>query len=267
MAVTRVHGLIRCTRFVRLMLHIASGLLQSLFLPYADATRRDRMIREWAQKFLHILNIKLSASDIPPVCNQQGKLLVANHTSWLDIIVILAAYPVRFVAKAEIGSWPLLNRLCRNAGTLFIEREKRSDTLRINQQMEDILGGGGSIAIFPEGTTCNGEILQHFHASLLQPAIAAETLLYPVAIRYQNRDGSRNTSVLYVTVTLLQSLMLILREPEIRVELDFITPIPGAGKNRRELARLAEKAIARALSLNVVHTTPETPFCPPAERL
>lgn len=265
MAVTQVHWLIRSIRLIRLILHIASGLLQSLFLPYISATRQNFLIGQWARKFLRILNTKLSTNGMPPTCNQQGKLLVANHTSWLDIIVLLAAHPVRFVAKAEINSWPLLGRLCRNAGTLFIEREKRSDTLRVNQQMVDILKAGGSVAIFPEGTTYNGEALQHFHASLLQPAVATETLLCPVAIRYQNRDGSRNTSVLYVTVTLLQCLLQILREPEIHAELNFLAPIPSTGKNRRELARLAEKAVAQTLSLNVVHTAPGIPFCLPTE--
>lgn len=89
------------------------------------------------------------------------------------------------------------------------------------------------------------EMLQHFHASLLQSAVTAETLLYPVAIRYRNRDGSRNSSVAYVSVTILQSLMQILAEPEIQVELIFREPIPGAGRNRRELARLAEKPLRR----------------------
>ncbi len=60
--------------------------------------------------------------------------------------------------------------------------------------------------------------------------------------------------------------MLILSEPEIQAELNFMTPIPGAGKNRRELARLAEQAIAQALSLNVVRMAPERLSCPPAEQ-
>lgn len=248
------------------MLHIAAGLLQSLTLPCVDTARRNRMIQKWAQKFLHILNVKLSSSGTLPACHRQGMLLVANHTSWLDIIIILAAYPVRFVAKAEIGSWPALGWLCRNAGTLFIERKKRGDTLRINQQVGDILQAGGSVALFPEGATCNGEVLLHFHASLLQSVVTTETLLCPVAIRYSNRDGSRNTSVIYVDVTIVQSLMRILAEPEIQAELIFREPVPGVGRNRRELARLAEKAIAQTLSLRVVHTVPEIPFYPPDER-
>lgn len=255
MATTQVNRFVKSIRLVRLLLHVASGLLQSLLLPHVSTTRKHHMICKWAQKFLRILNIQLTVNMMPSICQQQGVLFVANHTSWLDIIVMLASHPVRFVAKKEIKAWPFLGRLCSNAGTLFIQRGKRGDTLRINQQIEDILQAGGSVALFPEGTTCNGEVLRHFHAALLQSAVSAESWLCPVAIRYKNHDGSRNTSVLYVTETLLQSLMQILNEPEIQAELNFITPIAGIDKNRRELARLAEQAIAQALSLEIRSTS------------
>jgi len=225
------------------------------------------MACNWAQKFLRILKVELCPGGTLPAGGSQGVVFVANHISWLDIMVILAVYPVHFVAKAEISTWPILGRLCRNAGTLFIEREKRGDTLRINQRISNILKDGRSIVIFPEGRTGDGDVLHHFHASLLQSAVTAETLLYPVAIRYRNHDGSRNSSAAYVSVTILQSLMQILAEPEIQVELIFREPIPGAGRNRRELARLAEKAIAQTLSLSVIRTAPETPSDLPAGRM
>lgn len=225
------------------------------------------MVCNWAQKFLRILKVKLRPSGMLPICGHEGAIFVANHISWLDILVILAVYPAYFVAKIEISTWPILGRLCRNVGTLFIEREKRADTLRINQQINSALKNGHLIVIFPEGMTSDGDVLRHFHASLLQPAVTAEILLYPVAIRYRNSDGSRNLSVAYVNVTILQSLIQILAEPEIQVELIFREPIPGAGRNRRELARLAEKAIALALSLSVIHTVPETISDLPAERM
>lgn len=266
MATTGVNKLTRCVRFIRLMLHILSGVLQSFILPHVSISRQNQMTCNWAQKFLRIIRVQLSVDGELPACGPQGVILVANHISWLDILVILAAYPVRFVAKAEISTWPLLGRLCRNAETLFIEREKRSDTLRINQQIDSVLKSGHSIVIFPEGTTGNGDVLQHFHASLLQSAVTAKALLCPVAIRYSNCDDSRNASVAYVNVTILQSLMQILAEPKIRAELIFCESVPSADRNRRELARLAEKAIARTLSLNVVHTAAEIPFGLPAER-
>ncbi len=257
MAVVRVNKLIRNVRLIRLLLHITSGLLKSLVYPYLSTASQNRMACKWAQKFLCILNIRLRFSGTLPADEPLGRLLVANHTSWLDILVILAVFPVRFVAKAEIGAWPLLGLLCKNAGTLFIEREKRGDTRRINQMIGSILKAGRSVVIFPEGMTSNGETLQHFHASLLQPAITAQTFLCPLAIRYRRQDGTRNTSVIYVSVSILQSLMQILDEPEIEAELIFREPIPAVSRNRRELARLAEQSIAQALSLKITRTVPE----------
>lgn len=217
------------------------------------------MARKWAKNFLEILNIKLVCRGTLPAEDEQRVILVANHISWLDILIIMTRYPVRFVAKAEILRWPLLNILCRNVGTIFIEREKRNDTLRVNQDISQVLIAGDSIAIFPEGATTDGTVLLHFHASLLQSAATLQTSLYPVAISYHDMAGKHNTSVAYLNITILVSLKLILAQPTIRAELFFLDPIRCQDKNRRELARLAEQAISGALQLSVVRKVPEKP--------
>jgi 1-acyl-sn-glycerol-3-phosphate acyltransferase len=183
-------------------------------------------------------------------------MLAANHISWLDVYSLQTVCPARFVAKAEIRDWPLLGWLSRNAGTLFIERSKRSDTARINRHISEALAIGDRVAVFPEGTTGDGKALMHFHASLLQPAITVGAMLYPVAIRYTNRAGELSTAAPYVNISMMESLRRVLREPWINVELIFGSPISSNGKNRRELARDAEHAIASALSLPVPHKAP-----------
>lgn len=243
-------------RFSRLLLHIISGLLQSVAYSYFSRSTQRRMAREWAKKFLGILNIKLICNGNLPAEDAQRVVLIANHVSWLDIIIIMTMYPVRFVAKSEILSWPVLNVLCCNVGTIFIEREKRNDTLRVNQDISNALIGGDSIAIFPEGATSNGTVLLHFHASLLQSAINAQALLYPVAISYHDKAGAYNTRVAYVNVTILESLKLILKHPTIQAELFFLKPIHCINKNRRELARLSEQAISETLQLAVMRKIP-----------
>lgn len=267
MTVTRVNKFTKIIRLVRLLSHIASGLLQSLVYPHLKMASQNHMVGHWARQFLHILNIKLRTSGaLPPVNNQQGVMLVANHISWMDILVILAVFPSRFVAKAEIRTWPLLGWLSMRAGTLFIQRDKRSDTLRVNRTIGRLLGTGYSIAVFPEGTTSDGGILHHFHASLLHPAVNAQTFLQPTAIRYRDTNGMRNTAVPYVEISIVQSLMRILNQPGIEAELIFEAPISCTGKNRRELARLAEQSISRALSLDIIRMVPETPSYPPSEQ-
>ena len=232
------------------------------------------MAAMWAQQFLRILHVDLCVRGAAPSNDQSGGLLVANHTSWLDILVILATLPVRFVAKDEIRDWPLVGGLCKRAGTLFIQREKRSDALRVNRQIVDLVQSGKFAAVFPEGMTGDGSVLHHFHASLLQPVISTQTCLYPVAIRYSLAEDGVSHHTAYVNVSIFQSLLKILRQPRTRAELIFCEPIAYHNLNRRELARLAEHAIASALAVEIRHMAPEKPCdlpgapqsgCPPTD--
>ncbi len=252
-------SLIRIFRSTRLLLHVISGLVQSAIYPHLSQPAQKRMAQNWSAGLLAILCVKLRYSGVPPPAGVQRVMLAANHVSWLDVYALIAVCPARFVAKSEIRNWPLLGWLSQNAGTLFIERTKRSDTARINQDINNALTIGDRVAVFPEGTTSDGSVLRHFHASLLQPAVTAETLLCPVAIRYHDTAGQISKAAAYVDVSLLQSLQQILRQPWVEVELIFADPVNSSGKNRRELARFVEHAIASALSLPVPHKAPGKP--------
>ena len=251
------HPFIRIIRLIRLLLHVISGLLQSTIYPRFSRQTQRRMMQHWAKGLLKTLNIRLYCNGEPPIFDIPRVLFAANHVSWLDVCAMMAACPTRFVAKAEISSWPILGLLCRNTGTLFIERAKRSDTLRINQSIGDVLVDGERVTVFPEGTTSDGSELKHFHASLLQSAVTTDALMYPVAICYRNIAGEICQDAAYTDPSLVLSLKQILRQPRIDVTLTFNAPIQCSGKNRRELARLSEQAIANALLLPVPHRESE----------
>ena len=245
--------LLRIFRCTHLILHVISGLIQSLVYPYFPQSTQRRMMKRWANELLDTLGIKLHCRGKLPTDEDQRVMFAANHISWLDVCILMAACPTRFVAKAEIRSWPVLGFLSKNAGTLFIERTKRSDTRRINKDISEAMSKGDRVAVFPEGTTCDGTILNHFHASLLQSALTTGTQLYPVAICYRNVDGKISREAAYIDSSLATSLQKILSQPQIDAELTFIDPIDTIGKNRRELARLSEHAIADTLSITVAH--------------
>ncbi|HNO74747.1 MAG TPA: lysophospholipid acyltransferase family protein [Nitrosomonas mobilis] len=234
-------------------------MLKSFVYPNLGKIQQKRMAAKWAQQFLCILHVNLCVRGAVPSDNQAVGLLAANHTSWLDILVMLAVLPVRFVAKDEIRGWPLVGGLCERAGTLFIHREKRSDALRVNRQIFDLLQSRRYVAVFPEGMTGDGSVLHHFHASLLQPVISTQTRLYPVAIRYSLADDGVSRHTAYVNISIFQSLLQILRQPRTQAELIFCEPITCHNLNRRELARLAEQAIARVLAVEIRHMEPEKP--------
>ncbi|MBI2313594.1 MAG: 1-acyl-sn-glycerol-3-phosphate acyltransferase [Betaproteobacteria bacterium] len=220
------------------------------------------MVREWSSQLLAILHVRLRVEGAPPA---GPVLLVSNHISWLDIFVLDAVCATRFVAKVEVRSWPVIGWLCARAGTLFIERERRHDTGRASRTMLAALEAGDAVAVYPEGTTTDGTWLRHFHTSLLQPAVATGAAVRPATIRYLEADGRIAVAPAYVDdLTIWDSLLNIVAMPEIHAVMTFLPPIPAAGKNRRELTRAAEEAIASALSLAAPRRPPGTPGGPPA---
>lgn len=261
----RNNFLIRTARLSLLVLHLLAGVVKAaLLLPSADQARRVDLIRRWSARVLAILNIRLVVKGNVPDFSTASVVFVANHISWLDVYLLGAVCPVRFVSKSEVRAWPVIGWLAVRVGTLFIERARRHDTARANQAVVDALRQGDCVAMFPEGTTSNGTLLRPFHASLLQSAINRGVRLWPVAIRYANRDGSVNLTPAYVDdMSFAASMSRILMEPELVAEITYLEPLSVQGRSRRELAVLAETAIANALNLAVPCRKPGKPADPP----
>lgn len=257
---------VRLFRLLRFAWHVAAGVFKvGLVFPFASRQRQLAMIRRWAAGILDIFNVSLSIKGEAPDAAASRLFFAANHISWLDPALLMAVRPAHFVAKSEIRSWPLLGWLAERAGTFFIQRHKRHDTARVNQKIIAALNGGESIGVFPEGATTDGNSIRPFHASLLEPAIAAQAVVCPVAIRYCDAAGAINTAVAYVdNMSFRASVKQVLAQPAIHAELVFAAPIPAAGGSRRELAHLAEQAIASALSLAAPSRQPGTPRDLPA---
>jgi 1-acyl-sn-glycerol-3-phosphate acyltransferase len=257
--------LTRLARFTGLIAHCARGLIM-LRLTYPKRPRAEQpaMVQTWSRQLLEILGIRLRViPDSAPV--SAPCMGVANHISWLDPFVINASHPARFVAKAEIRSWPFIGALCQMAGTLFIERIKRRDAHRINAMLGDALDAGDLVAVFPEGTTSEGDMVRHFHGNLLQAAIDRGLPLQPMTLSYLKPDGSRCAAAAHVgEQTLIASVLQVLSRTSIVVELRFLPPITTQGRSRRELAQMAEAAIAGALNLPILHKPSALPGGPPA---
>ena len=220
--------------------------------PIVSATIRVRIERKWNNSLISILNIRISMAGAVPDLSSRNFMLVANHVSWLDIYVLNAIRPVRFISKIEVLSWPVVGWLARQTGTFFIDRRKRHDTSRINHEVSELLDNGGCVAVFPEGTTSNGTLLRRFHTALLEPAVLSRSRVWPAAIRYLHADGSLNITPAYIDdLSFADSLKLIISQDEIFVDVQFMTPIEAGGKVRRELAHEAQDAIAAALRLQV----------------
>jgi 1-acyl-sn-glycerol-3-phosphate acyltransferase len=167
----------------------------------------------------------------------------------LDIFALNSAIPMRFVAKSEIRRWPFIGWLSAKTGTLFIERGRRSDTARVNRLIAEAMLEGDVVAVFPEGTTSDGTQILRFHSSLLQPALIADAVVQPVALRFTHGDGSLCTEAAFDgDKTLWQSLLQISALRKIAVQLHFLPLLSGDVPHRRALADAAHAAIASRLS-------------------
>lgn len=222
-------------------------MLAGLAFPLLSAPARDRLISRWSRHLLAVLGVQLRADAVPIAA--QGALLVCNHISWLDIHVILATRQVHFVSKSEVRDWPLFGWLAVRTGTLFIERARRADTLRINAEMHALMEAGAWVAVFPEGTTTDGLGLRKLLPSLLQPAVTLGCPVIPAALRYRSLDGQPSTAPAYIEdVSLWQSLKQIMDAPGLVAELHFATPLAPGG-HRRDLAQQAENVVAGLLGI------------------
>lgn len=234
-------------RLLRIALHVLHGVAMVLLrLPSLDAAGRRERIRWWAAKLLRVTGVALDGAGTP---RPGGTLLVANHVSWLDIVAIHALCPrARFVSKADVKAWPVLNRLVDAAGTLYLERERRRDAMRVMHHIGEALVAGDMVAVFPEGTTGAGHELLPFHANLLQAAIATGTPLQPLALRFSDAAHAVSPAVAFVgDTTLLQSLWWVVCAEGLRVRVRFLPPIGSEHADRRALAERLRGEIAAAL--------------------
>ena len=237
-------------RLIRCVIHGLHGL-GIVLLRFRRLTQEQRQaaIRWWSLKMLHLIGIALRVEGTPA---QGGSLLVANHISWLDIMVVHAVAPqARFVSKADVKVWPLLSHLIDSAGTLYLERERKRDALRVVHAMAESLRSGQTVAIFPEGTTSTGHGLLPFHANLLQAAISTATPIQPVALRFSDSTHAVSEAMEFVgATTLAESLWSSACGDGVVARVVFLAPRASAGAERRELARLLRADIAGALGVS-----------------
>ncbi len=232
-------------RATRLMFHLVHGFILAAGFPRFKADRKRRILQRWSCKLLCILNVKLA---FEPVSLPDSCIVVTNHISWLDVFVLNAVAPMRFVAKSEVRQWPLFGWLCARAQTLFIERGRARDAARINRQLVKLLQEGESLVVFPEGTTTDGKTVGAFHASLLQPAVDAEAAVYPLAIRYQDAHGRHSAAAAYIgDVSFIASLWNILVCRSLHVRLIATSSIDASNSDRRSLAHQARAQIHEAI--------------------
>ncbi|MBS1162318.1 MAG: 1-acyl-sn-glycerol-3-phosphate acyltransferase transrane protein, partial [Burkholderiaceae bacterium] len=216
--------LLASLRMLLLLMHVLIGIVvAATIFPWQAQSGRNRIVRAWSRLLLAICGVRLRVTGLPlpPVIahtgiepGSGGRMLLANHVSWIDPFALNASAPSRFVAKAEIRAWPLLGTLVTLVGALYIERGRRHAVASANHRVRERLKDGETVAVFPEGTTTDGHSLLPFHSNLVAPALEAGAECWPVALRY-NENGEPTKAAAFIgemsIVTSLWNILLARR--------------------------------------------------------
>lgn len=175
-------------RAVALVYVLISSIADFWLMPLGGARileRRARWVQKTCRRVLWSMDIRCEVEGAIP----SHGLVVANHLSYLDIVILSAAMPCFFVAKKEIEGWPYFGKAARVGGTIFIDRSSRASAERVAAMISDRLRLSVPVLLFPEGTSTDGT-MRRFHARLFEPAIRSGAPITAASIRYVIDDGT-----------------------------------------------------------------------------
>ncbi len=232
----------RSVRGIRAAAHLARGLFVSKNTGKAGPDPLSR----WCRDLLSLLGVEVALSGERP--DVGAYLMVSNHISWMDILVIRSLFPTRFIAKQEISLWPLIGSSAREAGTLFIQRRRLSSFHGTLQFTRTLLENDLSVCLFPEGTTTTGDRLLPFRTGIFEVCIASGKPVLPLCLRYIADTSGSSAPVSYTgNESFARSFWRTLGEPRITARVDLLDPILAGGHTRKELARKAWTSIKARL--------------------
>jgi 1-acyl-sn-glycerol-3-phosphate acyltransferase len=209
----------------------------SVRIPFVARTgrlhARTAWLQRWSRFACRVLGIRISTCGSMP----SAGLLVSNHLSYLDVIVLSSIGPCVFVAKGDIAAWPLFGWLARAAGTIFVDRQRRFGSAAVVDLVREAIAGGSLVVLFPEGTSSDGSTVLPFKSSLLESAVQLRCPVAVAAIKYALDDGSVADEVCYWgDMRLLPHLLNVFFKRAIHAKCSFSLPKIRGG-NRKEIAR------------------------------
>lgn len=239
---------------------LSVGLLRLAALgPRRSAARRASwVLTRRSRAVLRALGITVETTGAP---RRDPALVVGNHQSFLDILVLAAQRPMRQVAKVEVAGWPLFGGLARTTGSLFLDRRALHELPALVEAAGAALRSGDTVQVFPEATTRCGDAITEFHRAVLQAAVDAAVAVTPVTLRYAIAGEPVNAPAFLGDETLLDVLRRILALRGLTVQVRWLPAVPaiaGTGHratDRARLTTLVQDAVARDLAVPVVWRT------------
>lgn len=223
--------------------------------PRVGARHHRLFIVSWARAALWLMGVRVRVEGERP---EAPFFLVGNHLSYLDIPVLLAIVDARFLAKSEVASWPVLGFLARTTGTLFIDRNRKKDLTRANEQVRRVIAGGAGVVVFPEATSTKGVEVLPFKPSVFQVPTDLAIPVSCAALSYAPGGGTHptwQTVCWWGDAPFGSHFLEFLKRPRTEATVTFGARIPPA-LDRKELAAAAHGALRAVFR----------PSCPPEHR-
>jgi len=242
-----LRALFRLTAFTVVTLALyAAWSFGRLFVPNKIYWRQV-IFAAWTKSFVRISNMQIETKGTPPT---PPFFLVTNHLGYTDMAALRAVVKGVFVAKAEVEDWFLAGRICRDMGTIFIDRANRRDIPRAGEKIIERLDAGEGVIVFPEGTSTGGERVLPFNSSFLEFAARAEIAVSYAAITYKVPPGelTASRSVCWgEDIGFFEHLWRLFQLPQYTAKIDFGEQ-PVTNSDRKKLAaelrnRVAEKFV------------------------
>lgn len=225
------------------LLLAALGYLAAVGLTPSDNLQvlRARWLQRHSRRVLRVFRTRIRSTGTVPAAG----LLVSNHLSYVDILVLSAITPAAFVAKKDVQRWPVFGWFAMLAGTLFVDRERRHDVGRLNGEIKDALRHPVLLVIFPEGTSSGGQTVLPFKSSLLEPVAGCREIVTAGCISYALVDGDPAEEVCYwKDMTFAPHLFNLLSKRELDAAVSF-RPVRECSPDRKELARQLHAEVLR----------------------
>ena len=215
--------------------------LEQRFRSVSDE-RLDTYVRSWATSLLRLLHVELKVDRAPGASKESApRLVVANHRSTVDILLMLHLFGGNLLARGDMADWPAIGILARRAGTLFVDRQDPSSGAAAVQSMRDRLRRGVTVCVFPEGTTFPGDDVREFQAGAFIAVARERGFVTPVGFAYETPEA------IYGDEPIADHMKRIARSPSIRVAAAIGAPFSTAGGGG--VRHLAERARTEVQSL------------------
>jgi 1-acyl-sn-glycerol-3-phosphate acyltransferase len=222
-------------------------LLLRLRFPRMQREEKLREIQNWSSRVLEILEIEVHCNQVPD--SDFTGLMVSNHLSWLDVLVLQSLLPGVFVAKSEVRHWPLIGAMARACETIFVDRASARSAHAMVDSSVAAFEQGYTVIAFPEGTSSDGLDLGHFHANIFEAAIRTRAQVQTITLHYVDALTGIPDKAAHFTgeTTLLSSLRKVLARSSIKSQVHMGERIHAIGHTRRSLSHLAHRTIRMQL--------------------